>query len=347
MYAVALTGQQQLEYKEMTLHSCQPEEIMIKIYAVGICGSDLRVFKQGDARVGFPRVIGHEIAGEIVETGSFVTGFEIGDRVTLGAHIPCGTCVYCQKNMGHQCVKKHSIGYHVDGGFAEYIVLPREFVRYGSIQRIADTTSYEKACLSEPFSCVLSGIRELGASAGDTVVVYGAGAIGCMYIAALKQMGASRVIAVQRSAPRRQKAAEAGADLVLNPSSDDTTAIINEQTGGIGVDRAIVTAPAASLQNEALDIVRKTGSILLFAGMKYSEPPAFDTDKIIYKQLRVTGTHGAPRDLHMEAVKWIDEGLIDFDFFVTHTFPLYETDLAFRTADGREGLKCVVRPQES
>ncbi|MFD2705015.1 zinc-dependent alcohol dehydrogenase [Salibacterium lacus] len=346
MYAVALTGKQQLEYREMELPPCGAEEIIIKVFAVGICGSDLRIFKQGDSRIDMPRVTGHEIAGEIVQTGSTVSGFEKGDRVTLGAHIPCGTCHYCQKNMGHQCVKKHSIGYQVHGGFAEYIVLPREFVRFGSIQKIAGTTSFEQACLSEPFSCVLSGLREVGAGAGDTVVVYGAGAIGCMYIAALKQMGAARVIAVQRSAPRRQKAAEAGADLVVDPSSSNTSDIIEEETGGLGADCVIVTAPSSSLQNEALDVVKKTGSILLFAGMKSAETPPFDTDKIIYKQLRVTGTHGAPRDLHMEAVKWIDEGLLDFDFFITHTFALYETDLAFHTADGKEGLKCVVQPQK-
>ncbi|SFP81144.1 alcohol dehydrogenase catalytic domain-containing protein [Salibacterium halotolerans] len=346
MYAVALTGKEQLEYREVTLSSCGPEEITLKVHAVGICGSDLRIFKQGDSRIDMPRVTGHEIAGEIIETGSMVTGLEKGDRVTLGAHIPCGFCYYCQKNMGHQCEKKHSIGYQVDGGFAEYAVLPREFVRFGSIQKIAGTTSFEQASLSEPFSCVLSGIREVGAGAGDTIVVYGAGAIGCMYIAALKRMGAARVIAVQRSAPRRQKAAEAGADRVVDPSIENMSDIMNEETNGLGADRVIVTAPSAELQNEALDIVRKTGSILLFAGMKSAEAPPFDTDKIIYKQLRVTGTHGAPRDLHMEAVKWIDEGLINFDLFITHTFALYETDLAFRTADGKEGLKCVVLPQK-
>ncbi|MFZ4450377.1 alcohol dehydrogenase catalytic domain-containing protein [Salibacterium aidingense] len=347
MYAVALTDKETLEYREMEVPSVKQDEIMLKVYAIGICGSDLRIYKYGDPRVAFPRVIGHEIAGEIIETGRSVSRFQAGDRVTLGAHLPCGDCVYCQKNMGHHCVKGHSIGYQTDGGFAEFVVLPSDFVNHGSIQKIADTTSYEQACLSEPFSCVLSGLREMQPKAGDTVVVYGAGAIGCMYIAALRRMGAHKIIAVQRSAARRRKAEEIGADLVINPESTDAAVRIKEETDNLGADAAIITAPSAYVQNEALDVVKKTGTLLLFAGIKGEKEMVFDTNKIIYKQLKVIGTHGAPRDLHVEAVHWIDQKLINFDFFVTHTFPLYETDIAFRTAGNKEGLKCIVQPQQS
>ncbi|MDQ0298893.1 L-iditol 2-dehydrogenase [Salibacterium salarium] len=346
MYGVALTDKQTLEYQQKTLPPLEHNEILLKVHAIGICGSDLRIFQHGDSRISLPRIIGHEIAGEVVELGSSISRFDIGDRVTLGAHIPCGVCVYCQKNQGHHCVKGHSMGYQVDGGFAEYVVLPGTFVENGSIQKIAATTSYEQACLSEPFSCVLSGLQELQPEPGDTVVVYGAGAIGCMYIAALKRIGVAKVIVIQRSAPRRQKAIEAGADVVINPTSADTLQQVIKETDGQGADSIIITAPSPDAQNEALDLVKKMGDVLIFAGIKNQSSVPLNTNQMMYKQLRVIGTHGAPRASHVEAVKWIDQGLLDFDFFITHSFQLEETAKAFQTADSKEGLKCIVKPHE-
>ncbi|SFB00239.1 L-iditol 2-dehydrogenase [Lentibacillus halodurans] len=346
MHAAVLTGKQQLELQERSYPAINLDEILLKVHAIGVCGSDLRIYNHGDDRIHYPRVIGHEIAGEVVDTGDHVNRFKPGDRVTLGAHIPCGECIYCQQNMGHHCVKGHSMGYQVDGGFAEYVVLPKQFVQNGSIQKIADTTSYELASLSEPFSCVLSGLEEVDAKPGETAVVYGAGAIGCMYIAALKRMGAANVIAVQRSAARQHKAKECGADVVIDPSLTDTAERISDETNGLGADTVIVTAPSALVQRESLEIAKTTGKVLYFAGIKPVTENPINTNHIIYKQLKLVGTHGAPRQLHMEAVKWIDNGLLDFSAFITHTFPLEKTDKAFQTALAKEGLKCVVKPSQ-
>ncbi|ASN04371.1 alcohol dehydrogenase catalytic domain-containing protein [Virgibacillus necropolis] len=344
MNVVALTDKETLEFQERIFPTIDDNEILIKVHATGVCGSDLRIYQNGDNRVDYPRVIGHEIAGEIVESGKNITRFQIGDRVTLGAHIPCGECLFCQKNQGHHCIQEKSVGYHIDGGFSEYVVLPKTFVEHGSIQKIADTTSFELASLSEPFSCVLSGLYEANVTPGDTVVVYGAGAIGCMYIAAAKKMGAASVIAVQRSAPRRKKASEFGADIVIDPSTTTVDEKVKTATEGYGADVVIVTAPSPAVQREALEVVKKTGSVLYFAGIKHVKDMEVNTNHIIYKQLNVVGTHGAPRTLHLEAVKWIDQGLIDFPSLITHTFPLKETEKAFQTAINKEGLKCVVTP---
>ncbi|MUK87625.1 alcohol dehydrogenase catalytic domain-containing protein [Ornithinibacillus sp. L9] len=346
MHVVALTGKETLEYQERKYPTISEHEVLLKIYATGVCGSDLRIYQNSDKRIDYPRVTGHEIAGEIVETGSHVKRFNKGDRVTLWAHIPCGVCLYCQKNEGHLCVKGESIGYQVDGGFAEFVVLPREFVEYGSILKISDNTSYELASLSEPFACVLNGLREVEINAGDTVVVYGAGAIGCMYMAAAKRMGAAKVIAIQRSKPRQQLALDIGADIVIDPSNSDTFTKVKAETNGLGADVVIVTAPSAEVQKEALELARTGGRVLYFAGIKHLDEIPINTNHFIYKHLKVVGTHGAPRDLHVESVKWIDEGLIDFSFFVTHTFPLKDTEKAFQTALRKEGLKCVVKPCE-
>ncbi|MBC5638032.1 alcohol dehydrogenase catalytic domain-containing protein [Ornithinibacillus sp. BX22] len=344
MHIVALTDKETLQYTEKAIPDITENEILLKVHAIGVCGSDLRIYKNGDDRVNYPRVIGHEIAGEVVKIGKMVKRFKIGDRVTLGAHIPCGECLFCQKEEGHQCVKGESVGYQIDGGFSEYVVLPRNFVEYGSIQKIKDSTSYELASLSEPFSCVLSGLKEVEINAGDTVVVYGAGAIGCMYIAAAKKMGATKVITIQRSKPRQDKALQVGSDVVIDPNSTNTFEKVMEETNGLGADVVIITAPSASVQKEALEIAKKTGRVLFFAGVKQLNEISLNTNHIIYKQLKIVGTHGAPRRLHVEAVKWIDEGIIDFSFFITHRFSLRETELAFKTALNKDGLKCIVLP---
>lgn len=344
MNAVWLTGKQTLEYGKKGMPTIGDGEILLKVHAAGVCGSDLRIFTYGDHRVDVPRVIGHEVAGEIVEVGRMVEGFRAGDRVTIGAHLPCGTCVYCLQEQEHHCIRGESIGYQVDGGFAEYLVLPENFVTYGSIQKIADTTTYELASLSEPFSCVLSGLTELNVKDAGTVVIYGAGAIGCMFIAAARRMGAAKVIAVQRSKERQRMAKEAGADIVIDPAATDTVEYIRRLTGGLGADAVVVTAPSLQVQQEAMDIAGKMGKILYFAGTKPPFDVRLDTNPIIYKQLTIVGTHGAPRTLHAEAVRWIDEQLIDFSMFVTHTFPLADTEKAFQTALGKNCLKCVVQP---
>ncbi|WP_047982675.1 alcohol dehydrogenase catalytic domain-containing protein [Ornithinibacillus contaminans] len=344
MLVAALTAKEKIEYQQREIPMITDHELLLKVHAVGVCGSDLRIYKNGDSRVRFPRIIGHEIAGEVIKVGNHVELFKTGDRVTVGAHIPCGECLYCKKNDGHQCIKGESIGYQIDGGFAEYVVLPKKFIENGSIQKIADTTPYELACLSEPFSCVLSGLREVTINAGDTVVVYGAGAIGCMFIAAAKKMGAGKIITVQRSEPRQKMALDIGTDIIIDPTKVNTIEKVNQETNGYGADVVIVTAPSSSVQAEALEITKKTGRILFFAGIKPAENITLNTNHIIYKQLKIVGTHGAPRDLHVEAVKWINEQFIDFSFFVTHRFPLNETTKAFQTALRKEGLKCVVKP---
>lgn len=346
MNAVYLTDKETLAYRQTETPRPGPHELLLKVGAVGICGSDLRIFKNGDKRVQFPRITGHEIAGEITAAGSETTLWKKGDIVTLGAHIPCGTCRYCLQDLGHHCRHGESIGYQTDGGFAEYMLLPRAFVERGSIQRVTAGIPFSEASLSEPFACVLSGLKKVKAAAGQTVVVYGAGAIGCMYIAALKKIGAERVIAVQRSAPRRQFALDFGADLCLDPASENVEERIMEETNGYGCDTVIVTAPSSAVQQEALTIVKTLGNVLFFAGLPKGTTGGLNTNLILYKELNVCGTHGASKACHFEAVQWINERRLPFAKLITHTFPLSETESGFQAALGKDGLKCVILPGE-
>jgi len=346
MKAVALTGVSKLEICEKSLPEVDEYSILLKVRAVSVCGSDLRVFKNGDDRFSYPRILGHEIAGEIVAKGTFVQNFAIGDRVCLGAHVPCGECQYCQENLGHHCVQRWTVGYQFDGGFAEYVVLNRLVVENGSICKIANQTSFEEGSLSEPFSCVISGLRKLSIKAGEAVTVYGAGAIGCMFIAALKKMGVGKIIVVQRSSERRKFAKQIGADVCIDPGTKDIEQQILKETGGYGCDAAIITVPSNEMQNLALSSVRKTGRVLFFAGLPKKDRTNYqlDTNQITYKELSIFGVHGASKSDHKEAVRWIDEKLIDFSIFITNRYRLEETEKAFTENTDQLVVKKVIVP---
>lgn len=345
MKAVALTALSTLEVCEKDIPQMDDHSILLKVKSVGVCGSDLRIYQNGDARVSLPRVMGHEIAGEIVDKGAFVHHFNVGDRVALGAHMPCGLCKYCQEGLGHHCLQGWTIGYQYDGGFAEYVLLNRTMVENGSVCRFSENTSFEEASLSEPFSCVMSGLRELSIRAGETVAVFGAGAIGCMFVAALRRMGVGKIIVVQRSKARREFAESLGADVCIDPTAEDPVKRILEETNGYGSDFSIITAPSGEVQNQALSCVKKKGHVLFFAGLPKGKKTELDTNQIIYKELKISGVHGASKSDHREAVRWIDNKFVDFSRFITHRFKLNETQNAFIASKEKTGVKSVVLPE--
>ncbi|MBO0958667.1 alcohol dehydrogenase catalytic domain-containing protein [Neobacillus sp. MM2021_6] len=344
MKVALLTDVRKLEIKERDIPKIDDHSVLLKVKAVGVCGSDLRIYRNGDARVAFPRVMGHEIAGIVTETGKYVNGLAVDDRVALGAHIPCGTCDYCLEGNGHHCVKRWSIGYQFDGGFAEYVVLNRLFVENGTITKFSKNTTFEEASLSEPLSCVISGLKKLSIQPAETVVVFGAGAIGGMFIAALRKMGAGKIIVVQRSEKRRKFAEQLGADLVIDPSSQNPVQAILEETDGYGCDVVINTAPSNDAQNQSLLSVRKKGRVLFFS-CPPSEKNSLDTKPIIYNELSIFGIHGATRSDHRMAIKWIDSKFIDFSQLITHRFVLSEIEDAFQQTEMKQGVKSVVMPE--
>jgi L-iditol 2-dehydrogenase len=342
MKVVLLTNVATLEVREREVPRIDDHSILLQVKAVGVCGSDLRIYRHRDPRVQFPRVMGHEISGVVAEVGKCVEGFEPGDRVALGAHIPCGTCWYCWEGQGQHCVKGWTIGYQFDGGFSEYTVLNRKTLQNGSICKFNEDVSFEQASLSEPFSCVLNGLKRLSVRPGETVAVFGAGAIGAMFISALRRFGAGKIIALQRSESRRKLAVKMGAHIAIDPAAGNAAEQILALTDGYGCDVCIVTAPSVEVQQQALMAARKQGRILFFAGLPGTSVKELDTNQIVYKELSVFGVHGASRQDHQDAMKWISQQWIDFSAFITHRYTLDDTEEAFLTTEKKSGLKSVI-----
>src|SRR3954470_2366343 len=185
-----------------------PGDVKIRVRACSTCGTDVKILNFGHHHIVPPRVMGHEIAGEVVEAGADVTGWAPGDRVQVIAAIPCGTCGECRRGRMTVCPNQVSMGYHFDGGFAEYMVVPPNVLAVDGLNRIPDGLSFAEASVAEPLACVLNGQNLAGVGEGDDVVVMGSNPIGCLHVRLARARGAARVFLVDLNRERLDLAAD-------------------------------------------------------------------------------------------------------------------------------------------
>ena len=324
---------------------CGPDSIIVQVKACAVCGSDIRIFHSGNNRVKPPQVIGHELSGIIHEVGANVQGFQPGDRIAMGADVPCGICPMCKAGNGNNCAINYAMGYQFPGGFQEYLLLNPTVVRYGPITKIPDHLSFEEAALAEPLACVLNAMELSDIRLGDTVVVMGAGPIGLMILAMAKKVGAAKTILVQRSRPRLELAQSLGvADVYICTNEEDGIARVLEETEGLGADVVLTANPSPQSQADAMVMAKNRGRVNLFGGLPADKANVtLNTNLIHYKELFVTGAHGSTPVQHEKAVKLIASGVIDMKQFISHTFPLDQIHEAFAMAEGHSGMRVVVK----
>lgn len=290
-------------------------------------------------------MLGHEASGEVVAIGKNVTKFKLGDRISLGADVPCGECVFCEAGIGNNCQINYAMGYQFAGSFADYVLLNKMVVNYGPIHKIADHVTYEEAALAEPLACVLNGLELSNVTIGDTVVVIGAGPIGCMLCEVSKKMGA-RVILVQRSRPRLEIAKAFGVgDVYICSNEEESIKRVLEETGGLGADVVITCNPSPEAQVDAIHMAKNRARINYFGGLpKGKSMVTLDTNIIHYKELFVHGAHGSLPRHHQKAVELINNGTIDMKRYVSHRFPLENIVEAIGAAESHIGIRVVINP---
>jgi L-iditol 2-dehydrogenase len=326
-----------------------PEGMVIRVHTCSVCGSDLRIFHHGNPRVKPPQILGHEIAGEVVAVGANVHRFKVGDRVAVGADVPCGECHWCREGLGNNCKINYAIGYQFQGGYGEYMPLNGLTVRVGPVHLIPDGLSYDVAALAEPLACVINGLEMCRIGLGDTVAVIGAGPAGIMMMRLARSFGATRVIAVQRSRARVEEARRlGGGDEVICSQDGDPIAAVLDLTAGEGADVIITANSSVATHEQALKMARQRGRINLFGGLPAGSPPIEMASNLIhYKELMLTGSHGSVPRQHRLALDLLDKGIIDGAALISHTFPLEDVVAAFAMAEGHAGMKVTVHPQES
>ena len=260
MKAGVFLGENDLRVMEIEKPEPKAGEVLIKVMACGICGTDVHIFC-GDGGC-FPTpagtVLGHEFAGIVEAVGSGVTGIRVGDRVCVDPNQLCNECDYCKSGMGHFCEAMTGIGTGVNGGFAQYCAVPRS-----QVYPIADTTSYLAAAMAEPVACCVHGIDRCQIACGDTVAVIGGGMIGMIMLQLAKLSGAGRLIMIEPVAQKRVLAQKLGADLCIDPLNEDVKAVLAENH----IDRiacVIECVGKTGTMEQAIDIAGKNAVVMLF-----------------------------------------------------------------------------------
>ncbi len=343
MNAGVFTEIGKIEFKQVEKPSVSSGEILVRVKASALCGTDIRIL-QGKKTKGIrlPSIIGHEFSGLIAETGAGVRGFVKGDRVCVDPVLPCGMCRYCQDGMENVCSSRTALGYEYDGCFAEYVLIPAAFVERGNVQKLPDSVSWIGGALAEPLGCVINGQKKLNVRPADTVVVIGAGPIGLMHCMLAKASGAGKVIVSEPSDSRRGAAEEFGADLVINPLSCSLPEIIASETGGLGADVVVLAIGNPGIVNDALLSARKGGRVSLFAGFSKDDRPEVDVNLIHYNELIVTGSSSLRRKDLQTALTLIGKGSINVEKLATARLHLEDIEEAFRIAAEGSALKVVM-----
>ena len=345
MRAVVLEGPNQFVVKEVAKPTINQDEMLLKMERAAICGTDIRILEGKKTKdVRYPSIIGHEMSGTIVEVGENVEGFKVGDRVAVANVIPCGCCPMCRRGMENVCMNRKAIGYEFDGGFAEYVRLPEIAIKSGNIVKIPEHVSFAEGAIIEPLSCCLRGQRNVNLKFNDNVLIVGAGPIGLMHVLLAKAAGARRVIVSELNAYRRQKALDCGADIVLDPNTDDLAAVVAQETGGIGMDIIIMAIGVPALVTPTLKLARKGGAVSLFAGFAKGVMADLDPNVIHYNELKVTGSSAYKRQDYLDASEMVINGYLDLKPIVTHTYKIDDFQAAYEMNKSGAGLKIEIEP---
>jgi len=271
-------------------------ELLIKVKACNICGTDIKILKYGYHKIkeGEHRILGHEVAGEVIKKGGNVYTFNLGDRVVVAPNIGCGHCYLCAAGYNNLCNDYEAFGISIDGGFAEYMKVPYKAITNGNLIKIPENLSFLEASINEPFSCVYNAYESLKTCPSDGVLIIGAGAMGLLHLILSKIAGAKKVIVSDISDDRLKLAKKYGADIILNPSKVNLKEKVFSNTKGKGADVIITACSIPSIQEEALDLAAKLGRINFFGGLpKGKDSIMFKSNIVHYRQLKITATTGS------------------------------------------------------
>jgi len=348
MKAAILTGKEKFEVRELEKPRSGQGEVLVKVRACAICGSDLRIFS-GSKSIDVP-ITGHEISGTVEEIGKGVEGISFGDKVVIETVVGCGQCEACKRGEENRCLNKYkAIGYQYNGGFAQYILVPREAVKQGNVIKVPESISFEEGALVEPLSCVLNGWEPFKKRReGFTTVVMGAGPIGMLHSEYAKSLG-SRVFLVNRTAPRLELAKKIGlrVDEFIDASRHDVVERIKELTNGVGANVVVCAASSKEVQKQALEVAAVDADVSYFAGISKDDPfSLINTNILHYNELHVHGANASNRKQYVEAVDLVVSNKIDVKKIVTHKFPLEKIEQAMRVEEDRSenALKVIIDP---
>ena len=296
-------------------------EVLVRVKAAGICGSDLHIYQGERSDVELPRILGHELVGEVESAGSGVTGFSKGDRVTIDPVVSCGECISCRRGYDNLCNTVKCLGVQVDGGFCDYIAVPEQ-----KVYPLPHGLPWEKASLIEPFSIGAEVLARSGVLKGDKVLVLGAGTIGLCILQAMKIAGAE-VLITDFVDSRLETARRMGADRAVNGKTGDMAAELSDFTGGFGADVVVEAVGMPRLLEESLGYAAPGGCIVVLGF--HPEPAKIPEVMVVKKELKIVGSRMNCRRFP-QVIEWVKKGLVDPEPLISAVYPFEKIDTAFQ-----------------
>jgi L-iditol 2-dehydrogenase len=344
MRAAVYHGPGDLRVEDWDRPKLGPDEALLRVSHCGICGTDHRIVAGKHRLVppGTLRVLGHEIVGEIVETGSALSALPTGP-VIVAPNMGCGHCRECRSGHNNRCSEARALGITEDGAFVEYLKIPAAAVSQGNVIPLAAGVDPLAAALIEPLACVLRGQEHLDIEPADAVLVVGAGPIGLLHVMLARMKGAERIAIADRWPQRLALAQDLGADRALDLREHTLADAGRPESGDRGFDVIIVAAPSLEADVAALDLAAPGGRINWFAGLPKTDSTApIDTNIVHYKELRVTGTSACSTSDCQRAAEIVNSGRLDVLPLVTRVRPLEEAPKEFVGAKDHASLKTVL-----
>lgn len=350
MLAARVYGQNDLRLEQVAIPKVQAGSILVRVEACAICGTDLRIYQKGDYRAQYPVITGHEIAATVVETAPGVTAAKVGDRVCVAPGHGCGHCKMCLVGQPNVCLTPHpSLGYKLDGGFAEYMAVPEHIFRLGFVNPIPEGLTFDQASMSEIIACCLNAQRNAPVREGDTVLIFGAGPAGIIHAHLARLSGAKRILMTQRSRGRLAMVAERFPGLVdrlIASTEEDLRQAVADATDGLGADAVFVCAPSVQAQEQALSLVGNRGRVNFFGGLPKEDCTVHvNANELHYKEFFISGASSSLPETNRQALKLLNERKIDPDQLITTTLPLSRIEEGFALMSNRSCIKVVIHPQ--
>ncbi len=308
MKAVQYVGDHSVAVQDVRTPTPGFGEVLLNPLAVGICGTDIHII-EGDYTSRPPVTLGHEVCARIVGLGEGVTALAIGDLITVEPHIYCGTCVYCQTGQLHMCPNRQAPGVHVDGGMAEFLVVPQTIA-----YKLEPSTPPQIGSMTEPLACAVHGMDRLQPKSGRAVAIFGAGPAGAILISLAKKAGLTPIVAVEMRPRRRDLATRMGADFALDPTADDFRSRMSDLTDGDGFPYVIDAVGSSRVLEQAIGIASRGANILVFGVARPDDRLSVSPNEIYAKELSLLGTALNPFT-HRRAANLVNHlGLENFDF---------------------------------
>lgn len=337
MKAAVFYKENDLRIEDLPVPEPKVGEVLIKVKACGICGTDVHIFHGDEGAAATPAgtVLGHEFSGVVEKIGDGVSGISVGDKVCVDPNKLCNECYYCKSGIGHFCEHMIGIGTTVHGGFAEYCCVPQS-----QVYKVAEKTSFEKAAMAEPVACCLHGIDMCDIKVGEPVMVIGGGMIGLIMLQLAKLSGAGKLVLLEPVAEKRVLGYKLGADLCIDPINEDVETVLAEK--GVGrISTVIECAGLPSTMKQAISLAGKKSTVMLFGLTKPNDEIPVKPFEIFKKEVVIKASFINPYT-QRRAVDLIDSGKIDVSSMVYKKIALDELSAALADGTLRSKGKLIV-----